>query len=137
MRLARIASAISALSAISASFYLLLSPVTIHKVPSIGSTNRSFPTEEPTRYASLYQVQGAWGVLVLIIFALLFVSVALRALKKRYVASAALSTLAGILVLLAGFSIGPFYFPAVALVLLAWLVLGAHGLSHARRSASA
>lgn len=137
MRLARFTFATSALLAVAASIYILCSPVTISEVRATGSADGSLATKELTRYASWYQVQGAWGVVVLVIFAALFVLVAFLALRKRYVASAVLSVLAGILVLLAGFSVGLFYFPAAAFIVLGWLALGVHWLLHARESAAA
>jgi uncharacterized membrane protein YdbT with pleckstrin-like domain len=77
-----------------------------------------------------------WGVIVLVVFALLFSIVAFLALKRMYLALAAASILAVVLTFLAGFSIGPMYLPAVLGLLLAWIVLGIARIFRGGQSAS-
>lgn len=127
----------SALWSVAASAYLLLSPLTIQEVRGTGSADGSYVAEEITRQASWYQVQGLWGVLLLAIFASLFILIAFLAMKRRFVALLVISLLATVLVLLAGFSIGIFYLPAVIAVSLGWTRLDIHRILRASRPASA
>ncbi len=137
MRVARIAFIASAAWSVVASLYVLLSPLTIQEVRTSGLADGSSITEEVTRQTSWYQVQGLWGVLVLAAFALLFILIPLLALKRRYVLLLTISLIATLLVLLAGFSIGPFYLPAVVAVLVGWSAMGIGKLIGHTSSASA
>jgi hypothetical protein len=124
MRIDRIAFIGSAVWSVGVSTYLLLSPLTIYEQRATGSADGSQVVEEFTRQASWVEVQGLWGVAVLILFASLFVLIALLALKDHTLALLGVSLLATILVLLAGFSIGLYYLPAVAAVILGWIGMG-------------
>ena len=137
MRVARIAFIASASWSVVAGLYVLFSPLTIQEVRTSGSPDGSSLTEVFTRHASWYQVQGLWGVLVLAAFASLFILIAVLALKGRYVLLLAASLTATILVLLAGFSIGLFYLPAVVAVLVGWSAIGIGKLISHESSASA
>jgi hypothetical protein len=137
MRTVRIAFIAAAVWSVAASVYVLLSPLTVHEVRASRSANGSFIPEEITRQASWYEMQGLWGVIVIAIFASLFILIALLALKERYLPLLAISLLATILVFLTGFSVGPFYLPAVAALLLGWFGVGIHKLLSSGRSASA
>ena len=128
--------AFAAFWSIGASLYLLLSPVTIYGITATSTTNGSDAAEEFTRQVSWYAVQGMWGVIVLVVFALLFSIVAFLAFKRMYLALAAASILAVVLTFLAGFSIGPIYLPAVLGLLLAWIVLGIARVFRGGQSAS-
>lgn len=124
MRPDRIAFMGSAVWSVGASMYLLMSPLTIHEVRATATRDGPQVAEEITRQATWYQVQGLWGVAVLAIFASLFVTIAILAVKERYLALLTVSLLATALVVLSGFTIGMFYLPAVVAVLLGWFGIG-------------
>ena len=132
-RLYRIPFLLAALLAIGASIYFLLSPTTIQEVVATTSANGSQTIEELSRQASWYEVQGVWGVVVLLIFALLYSSTAYLALRNRLVALAIASASALMLTILAGFSIGPLYIPALLMVVVGWLTLGLGKMVRGRR----
>jgi hypothetical protein len=92
--------------------------------------------EEVTRPASWYEVQGLWGVIILLIFVLLFFSVAFLAFKEKYIALAVTSFLAVTLTFLAGLSIGPVYLPAALAVLAGGLLLGLARIFRSRKMSS-
>ncbi|MCI0772731.1 MAG: hypothetical protein J4N74_04840, partial [Chloroflexi bacterium] len=83
-----------------------------------------------------YEVQGVWGVVVLLIFALLYSSTAYLALRNRLVALAIASASALMLTILAGFSIGPLYIPALLTVVVGWLTLGLGKMVRRKKQAS-
>ncbi|MCI0875669.1 MAG: hypothetical protein J4N76_03800, partial [Chloroflexi bacterium] len=83
-----------------------------------------------------YEVQGVWGVVVLLIFALLYSSTAYLALRNRLVALAIASASALMLTILAGFSIGPLYIPALLMVVVGWLTLGLGKMVRRKKQAS-
>ncbi len=126
--------AFAAIWAIGAGLYLLLTPQTIYEITAQSTANGSQAVEETVKQVSWYAVQGAWGVIVLVLFALLFSIVAFLAFKRMYLALAAASILAIVLTFLAGFSIGPMYLPAVLVILLAWIVLGIARLFRGRHA---
>ena len=119
----RIPFLLAAIWAIGAGIYLLLSPMVIQEFVATTSADGSRTIEELSRQVSWYEVQGVWGVRVLLIFALLYSSTALLASRKRLVALAIASSLALILTALAGFSIGLLYIPALLMVVIGWLTL--------------
>ncbi|MCH8877534.1 MAG: hypothetical protein IIA89_12035 [Chloroflexi bacterium] len=135
-RLYRIPFLLVALLAIGASIYFLLSPTTIQEVVATTSANGSQTIEELSRQASWYEVQGVWGVVVLLIFALLYSSTAYLALRNRLVALAIASASALMLTVLAGFSIGPLYIPALLMVVVGWLTLGLGKMVRRKKQAS-
>ncbi|MCI0828331.1 MAG: hypothetical protein J4N82_11370 [Chloroflexi bacterium] len=135
-RLYRIPFLLAALLAIGASIYFLLSPTTIQEVVATTSANGSQTIEELSRQASWYEVQGVWGVVVLLIFALLYSSTAYLALRNRLVALAIASASALMLTILAGFSIGPLYIPALLTVVVGWLTLGLGKMVRRKKQAS-
>ena len=132
-RLYRIPFLLAALLAIGASIYLLLSPTTSQEFVATTSANGSKTIEELSRQASWYEVQGVWGVVVLLVFALLYSSTAYLALRNRLVALAIASALALMLTILAGFSIGLLYIPALLTVVVGWLALGLGKMVRGRR----
>ncbi|MCI0854881.1 MAG: hypothetical protein J4N91_10710 [Chloroflexi bacterium] len=135
-RLYRIPFLLAALLAIGASIYFLLSPTTIQEVVATTSANGSQTIEELSRQASWYEVQGVWGVVVLLIFALLYSSTAYLASRNRLVALAIASASALMLTILAGFSIGPLYIPALLTVVVGWLTLGLGKMVRRKKQAS-
>ena len=120
----RIPFLLSAIWAIGAGIYLLLSPTVIQEFVATTSADGSQTIEELSRQVSWYEVQGVWGVIVLLIFALLYSSTAYLASRNRLVALAIASSLALMLTVLAGFSIGFLYIPAMLMVVVGWLILG-------------
>lgn len=114
----------AALWSIGASLYLLLTPIPVREIIAGSASTGSESVEQVTRQVSWYEAQGLWGVLVLIIFTLLFSSIGVLATRARYVSLAIFSLLATALTFLAGFSIGPLYFPAVLAVVAGWILLG-------------
>ena len=135
-KLYRIPFLFAAIWAIGAGIFLLLSPTTIQEVVATTSADGSQTIEELSRQVSFYEVQGVWGVIVLLIFALLYSSTAFFALRNRLVALALASSLALMLTVLAGFSIGLLYFPALLVVVVGWLTLGLVKLVRRKRQTS-
>ncbi len=115
----------SACWSVAAGLYLLLKPVTILEEIAQAASSGAQSFEQVERQVSWYQVQGAWGVFILLVFALLFSGIGYLAIKTRYGMLAGLSVIAVALTFLAGFSIGPLYLPAVAGVMLGWVLLAA------------
>ena len=141
-KLYRIPFLLAAMWAVGAGIYLLLSPTVIQVIvvrPASSWTtlaDGSQTIEELSRQSSWYEVQGVWGVIVLLIFALLYSSTALLASRKRLVALAIASSLALMLTVLAGFSIGLLYIPALLMVVVGWLTLGLAKIVRRNRQAS-
>ena len=132
----RIPFMLAAIWAIGAGTYLLLSPTVIQEIVATSSVDGSNTIEELSRQASWYEVQGVWGVIVLLIFALLYSSTAYLASRNRLVALAIASSLALILTVLAGFSIGILYIPALLLVVFGWFALALAKIVRRNRQAS-
>ena len=132
----RIPFLFAAIWAIGAGTYLFLSPTTIQEGVATISADGGQTIEELSRQASWYEVQGVWGVIVLLIFALLYSSTAFLALRNRLVALAIASSLALMLTLLAGFSIGLLYIPASLMVVVGWLTLGLAKIVRGKRQTS-
>ena len=120
----RIPFLFAAVWATGAGIYLILSPTVIQEIVATTSADGGQTIEELSRQVSWYEAQGVWGVIVLLIFALLYSSTAVLVLRNRFVALAVASSLAVILTFLAGFSIGPLYIPALLAVVVGWLTLG-------------
>ena len=123
-RLRRLPFVFAALWSIGASINLLLTPSTVQEVIAESVASGSESIGQVSRQVSWYEAQGLWGVFVLIIFALLFSSIGVFATRNRYSMLALFSLLAMTLTFLAGFSVGPMFFPAVLAVALGWIGLG-------------
>ena len=123
--------AISALWAIGASLYILLAPISGQGVTlrrNFGeqrSVVETFTTEQ-----SWYEAQGLWGVVVLVIFAGLYLLAVHFAWRSSYIALTVLSVIAIALSIVTGFSIGGLYFPAAvglfigAMIFLCYRLIG-------------
>lgn len=123
--LVRIPFLFSALWSIGVGLYVLFTPQTIlEQVAVITPGDPETGEEIITRQVSWYQVQGPWGVIVLVIFALLFSLAGFFVLRKRFLAAGVTSVLVLLLSYLAGLSIGPLYLPAVLGVVVGWAFLG-------------
>ena len=132
----RIPFLFAAIWAIGAGIYLLLSPTTIQEIVATTSADGGQTIEELSRQASWYEVQGVWGVIVLLIFALFYSSTAFLASRNGLVALAIASSLALMLTVLAGFSIGLLYIPALFMIIVGWLTLGLAKIVRRKRQAS-
>jgi hypothetical protein len=97
--------------------------MTVQEITVTVGSDGGQTIEELSRQPSWYEAQGAWGVIVLIIFALLYSSIAILALRNRLIALSIAISLALLLTYLAGFTIGGFYIPALLMVVVGWLVL--------------
>ena len=132
----RIPFLFAAIWAIGAGIYLLLSPTTVQEIVATTSADGGQTIEELSRQVSWYEAQGVWGVIVLLIFALLYSSTAFFSLRNRLVALAIASSLALLLTVLAGFSIGLLYIPALLMVVVGWLTLGLAKIVRRKRQIS-
>lgn len=115
--------AMAAILAIAASFYILLTPVTITGLISEGTPGTPPAVEHVRQQVSWYEAQGAWGIDVLFIFALTFSSTWLFASRTRYGLLAVFSLAGVVLSLLASFSIGILYYPSALAVIIGWLLI--------------
>jgi hypothetical protein len=104
--------------AILASLYILFTPVNIQILTATGDSGGSEIARETTVRQSWYEVQGTWGVIVVLIVCGLYGWGYHLARKEVYTWLGVLSL--GLLGLsyLAGFSIGLFYLPAAVVMLL-------------------
>jgi hypothetical protein len=127
----------AALWSLGASIYLLLAPLTIHELGAEAVATGSPWVEELSSQASWYEIQGLWGVILLLLFGSLFVYAGVLALKDQYPMLAATSFMAVALTFLAGFSIGPLYLPAVLALLAGWLVIGFAKIMRSSKQTSA
>ncbi len=110
--------------AVGASLYIFFSPISGRGVRTsgiVGAPNavvETFTTEQ-----SWYEAQGLWGVFVLAIFAGLYLLAVRLAWRSHYIALATLSVVAVALSIIAGFSIGGIYLPAVLGLFMGTLML--------------
>jgi hypothetical protein len=114
---------LAALWAVGASLYIFFAPLTIQRVESISSGSTPATAGESTFQTSWYNVQGLWGVIVLILFAGFYLWALALAYRGRYTGLIILSLVALLLSFLTGFSIGGFYLPAALTLLAGALVL--------------
>lgn len=113
----------AAIWALGAGVYLLLSPTVIQEIVATTSADEGQTVEELSRQASWYEVQGLWGIFILLIFALVYSSTAYLAVKNRIIVLAVVSFAALMLTVLGGFSIGLLYIPSLLTVVIGWLAL--------------
>jgi hypothetical protein len=133
----RIPLVFAAAWSIGASLYVLLTPIALHEQIAVSSPGVSGSSAEVILQASWYEVQGLWGVIILLIFSLIFASMGYFALRNDIRALAFASPLAVTLTILAGFSIGPFYFPAVIALAAGWAAWGVARLIALKEEGSA
>lgn len=124
----RAAFLIGVLWSVIAGVAILLSPVMVESATADipegeGAADRPQPRFTVER-RTWYQVQGAWGVAVLVLFSAAYGGAAALIWRRSYLAGTTLSLLAAIMTVLAGFSIGLMYLPAAVAVLLGLLILG-------------
>jgi len=114
---------LAAVWAVGVSLYIFFSPITIHSITATTVSGGSESVEASTLTKSWYQVQGIWGIFVLVLFAGLYVVALYLAWRSAYLALAILSLVALTLSYLAGFSIGLFYLPSVVGLLIGTVLL--------------
>ena len=118
------------------SLYIALTPTTITEVIT-EATPGSIPSiQHGVRQISWYEAQGWWGILILLVFALLFSSTWVFAARKLYGLLAISSFLSMVLTFLATFSIGPLYYPAVLAIIIGWALLAFEILRQANLKSS-
>lgn len=128
--------AVAAAWAIAASLYIVLTPTTITEVIAETTPGTPQSIQHATRQISWYGAQGWRGILVLLIFVLLFSGAWVFAARAHYGLLAISSFLAVTLTLLATFSIGPLYYPAVLAVIFGWVLVAFEILHHAKLKSS-
>jgi len=113
----------AALWAVGASLFIFLIPQTITIESATPVPDGTGIGERFTEQQSWYQAQGLWGSLVLVLFAGFYLLAYRSALKANYTALALMSLVGIALTIITGFSIGLFYFPAAAGLLLGMLLM--------------
>jgi hypothetical protein len=109
----------AALWSVGAGLWLTLSPYTIEGIAATVIPGAAAETSTFSRQVSFYQVQGAWGIFVLFVFALLYSSGFYFFRRGRRWLATLGSVLALLLTFLAGYSVGPAYLPAAVAVMVA------------------
>ncbi|MHB0914895.1 MAG: hypothetical protein ACYC4M_04325 [Thermoleophilia bacterium] len=112
---------IAAFWVLGVSLYILFAP---HGTGLSSTTGPGGKITQSVVRSSFYDVQGQWGVFLVAVFALLYMSTALSALLKYTALLAITSIVACALTIVSGLSIGLLYFPAMLAVLTGWMVLG-------------
>lgn len=107
----------AALSSLAAGGWLLFTPYSVQTVTATSGPAGAAAMTESIEQVSFFQVQGAWGVFVLLVFALLYSSGFLFFRSGRSWLAALGSVLALALTALAGLSLGPAYLPAAVAVM--------------------
>jgi hypothetical protein len=111
----------AALLALAASAYILLTPLPYVEIDSeTGAILRGTST--------WLERQGWWGVFVLMVYAAVYTLPAAAYSRGSLPWALIFGVLAAVLTWLAGFSIGPAYFPALSLLIIALGVAGIHAI---------
>ena len=113
---------LSAVWSIGAGIWILLEPQTIHEIEASavngGASGGTSEVKETTRQVSFTQIQGAWGVFILVIFASLTCAAAWLYLRGRALPATVLALLMLAFTYLSGFSIGVYYLPSTVALLI-------------------
>lgn len=112
---------LAAIWALGVSLYILVAPHGAGLSSTTGPGGQITPSFVSSPF---YDVQGQWGVFLLAVFALLYLSASLSASLKNKALLVITSVAACTLTILAGLSIGLLYFPAMFAVMAGWMVLG-------------
>jgi hypothetical protein len=80
--------------------------------------------ETTVRQLSWYQAQGTWGVMIVLIFAVVYALPYFLSSKDFLALAAHFALLALVLTWMAIFSIGPYYFPSAGALILSYMALG-------------
>lgn len=110
----------AALLALAASAYILLTPLPYVEIDATGAIIHGTST--------WLERQGWWGVFVLMVYAALYTLPAAAYWRGSLLWALIFSVLAAVLTWLAGFSIGPGYFPALSVLIIALGVAGIHAI---------
>lgn len=115
--------AVAVILSVIASLYILFTPLEIHVLTAVSESGGSEVSNEEIIHQSWYQVQGLWGVSVLVIISIFYGLAYFFAYKEVYFWLGILCL--GLLSFsyLAGLSIGFFYFPAALVLLLGTVLL--------------
>lgn len=105
-------AALAAILGVLASAVILLTPMRIHSITTTAAAGQGETSVESITRQSWYQVQGWWGVAVVLIFGGLYAGGYALARRSAAIPLALLSVLLLAVTYLAGFSIGLFYLPA-------------------------
>ncbi|MDX1416372.1 MAG: hypothetical protein R3293_19390 [Candidatus Promineifilaceae bacterium] len=129
--IAKLLTLVAAFYAVGVSFYLFLSPIAIHTITATTLPNETTSLETSDMTLSWYRAQGLWGVIVLVLFAGLYILGLYLAWRSMDGALLILSMAALILSLVSGLSIGMLYLPAAGA-----LIIGAILLWYSQRMAA-
>ena len=131
--LKRILFFLAALWAILASLYIIFIPMATQEVVVISADGSQTETRT-TSQISWYKAQGWWGIIIVVIFAFMYLIVGLVAYFDYLPGLAISSLLALVLTLLAALSIGGAYAPSFLGVILGWFFLGIERIVSRKRS---
>lgn len=98
--------------ALGASFFIFFLPVSGHGVRGVMFRDSGTVAEVFSRQQSWYEVQGLWGILILVLFSGLYLLAVRIAWRGNHIALATMSVTAVALSIITGFSIGAAYLPA-------------------------
>ena len=114
----------AAMWSVVAGLVLLLTPLEVQTLTAQGIAEDAASAVESSQSITWYEAQGLAGIVLLVLFALLYVAMAYLSWVKRWIGAASFAAIAILLTLLAGFSIGAFYMPAAMLSLVGLILLG-------------
>ena len=118
----------AAMWSVVAGLVLLLTPLEVQTLTAQGIADDAASAIVSSQSITWYEAQGLTGILILVLFAFLYVGMAYLSWVKRWIGAALFAAIAILLTLLAGFSIGAFYMPAAMLSLVGLILLGIHRL---------
>jgi len=109
----------AALASLAAGVWLLFTPYTVHSLTASAGPDAAGTLTESVELVTFYSIQGAWGLFVLAVFALLYTSGLYFFHTGRPWLAGFASGLALALTALAGLSIGAVYLPAAVASMIA------------------
>jgi uncharacterized membrane protein len=104
--------------AVLASLYIFFSPLQVSSLTATSVSGAPEIVEETTTQATWFQLQGWWGIFILLLFAALFCLAYYLARIQAVTWLGILSIALVMLSYLSGFSIGLYYLPAVLLLII-------------------
>ncbi len=124
----------AALWALVAGAYWFLSPQAIYAETAAAPGLGPEFGEEYTFMLSWYEMQGPWGVAVLLIFTAVYVVAGVLAWRDAKIGLAIFSLIALAMTYLAGLSVGGFYLPATLALLVGTALLWISNLANGERN---
>jgi hypothetical protein len=118
----------AAISSLAAGTWLLFTPYSVQSMTTTGSPAGAAVVTESMEQVSFYQLQGAWGLFVLVVFTLLYSSGFIFYRSDHPWLAALSSGLALALTGLSGFSIGPAYLPAAVAAMIGLSLILFHAI---------